>query len=222
MPDDTATPTAPCTVRDGAMPALRALLRDASGLEIEDGRLDCAFLELGLDSLFLTQFSGRVADRFGVEVSFRRLATDLGSLRSLAAWIDAARGPSAPPEPSAPGPAPLAALRIDGALLEVLRGQLDVMRRQLKLIASPAAPLPTAPRQAAASAAPPAVPPAAAPSAPPTAQPAALDAAAPPVGGARLGRDADGAPAWFVPDPTRPGRYRRFDAPSSLQPEATR
>jgi acyl transferase domain-containing protein len=29
----------------------------------------------------------------------------------------------------------------------------------------------------------------------------------PPVPGARLGRDAQGRPAWFVPDPNRPGKY---------------
>ncbi len=29
----------------------------------------------------------------------------------------------------------------------------------------------------------------------------------PPVEGARLGKDAHGAPAWFVPDPDRPGKY---------------
>ena len=32
-------------------------------------------------------------------------------------------------------------------------------------------------------------------------------AEAPPVPGARLGRDAAGNAAWFVPDPDRPGKY---------------
>jgi hypothetical protein len=31
----------------------------------------------------------------------------------------------------------------------------------------------------------------------------------PPVPGARLGRDQNGNPAWFVPDPSRPGKYAR-------------
>jgi glutamate-1-semialdehyde aminotransferase len=34
-----------------------------------------------------------------------------------------------------------------------------------------------------------------------------LDAARPPVPGARLGRDVDGTPAWFVPNPDAPGKY---------------
>jgi hypothetical protein len=32
-----------------------------------------------------------------------------------------------------------------------------------------------------------------------------------PVAGARLGRDADGAPAWFVADPLRAGKYLRVE-----------
>jgi amino acid adenylation domain-containing protein len=41
------------------------------------------------------------------------------------------------------------------------------------------------------------------------AAPASLDAAHPPVPGARLGRDTDGRPAWFVPHPEQPGKYRK-------------
>ncbi len=36
---------------------------------------------------------------------------------------------------------------------------------------------------------------------------AALDASKPPHSDARLGRDREGNPAWFVPDPDRPGKY---------------
>jgi acyl transferase domain-containing protein len=43
--------------------------------------------------------------------------------------------------------------------------------------------------------------------APPTANAATADPRVPPVSGARLGRDAQGNPAWFVPDPNRPGKY---------------
>jgi glutamate-1-semialdehyde aminotransferase len=36
---------------------------------------------------------------------------------------------------------------------------------------------------------------------------ALLDASKPPVPGARLGRDADGTPAWFMPNPDSPGKF---------------
>jgi amino acid adenylation domain-containing protein len=40
----------------------------------------------------------------------------------------------------------------------------------------------------------------------------AMDAAQPPVAGARLGRDPDGSPAWFVPNPDTPGKFLKVTA----------
>jgi len=39
-----------------------------------------------------------------------------------------------------------------------------------------------------------------------------VDPSQPPVPNARLGRDRDGQPAWFVPDPAAQGKYLRFQA----------
>ena len=41
---------------------------------------------------------------------------------------------------------------------------------------------------------------------------ARLDASRPPVPGARIGKDPDGRPAWFVPNPELPGKYLRLEA----------
>ena len=38
------------------------------------------------------------------------------------------------------------------------------------------------------------------------------DASRPPVMGARLGKDQDGNPAWFVPNPDAPGKFMRVNA----------
>ncbi len=43
-------------------------------------------------------------------------------------------------------------------------------------------------------------------------EPQALDANKPPVPGARLGKDRDGRPAWFVPNPNEPGKYLQVNA----------
>ncbi|MGJ7510630.1 amino acid adenylation domain-containing protein [Variovorax sp. GT1P44] len=40
----------------------------------------------------------------------------------------------------------------------------------------------------------------------------AFDPSHPPVPNARLGRDKDGQPAWFVPDPTAQGKFMKFQA----------
>ncbi|MGC4059420.1 MAG: hypothetical protein QM749_00595 [Aquabacterium sp.] len=45
------------------------------------------------------------------------------------------------------------------------------------------------------------------------AQAAAFDASRPPVPGARLGRDPEGKPAWFVANPEVPGKYIKVEAP---------
>jgi hypothetical protein len=39
-----------------------------------------------------------------------------------------------------------------------------------------------------------------------------FDATKPPVPGARIGKDADGKPAWFVANPDVPGKHMRIDA----------
>ena len=39
-----------------------------------------------------------------------------------------------------------------------------------------------------------------------------FDASQPPLPGARLGKDAQGNPAWFVPNPDMPGKYLKVDA----------
>jgi glutamate-1-semialdehyde aminotransferase len=44
----------------------------------------------------------------------------------------------------------------------------------------------------------------------------ASSADAPPVPGARSGRDKEGRTAWFVPDPERPGRYKRWADDSAV------
>lgn len=43
-------------------------------------------------------------------------------------------------------------------------------------------------------------------------QATSFDAEKPPVHGARLGKDPDGSPAWFVPNPDAPGKYLRVTA----------
>jgi hypothetical protein len=44
------------------------------------------------------------------------------------------------------------------------------------------------------------------------AAPKLFDANRPPVPGARLGRDADGQPGWFVANPETPGKFMKVEA----------
>jgi amino acid adenylation domain-containing protein len=125
---------------------LRVLLSNISGYP--PGTIDAShsFLELGFDSLLLTQVGAEVQRAFGVSVSLRQLLQEYTTLEALARHV---------------------------------RTTLDAAAHQ-----------PSSELQAAARN-----------------RRARLDPTAPPLPGARLGRDAQGNPSWFVPDPNRPGKH---------------
>lgn len=120
---------------------LRQVFGGLTGFDLAGDDAATNFIELGLDSLMLTQVAVRLQKMFSVPVTFRQLMTDCASLESLARMLDE----HLPQEPPA---SPVA------------------LRRS-----------------------------------------ALMDAAQPLVPGARIGRQPDGSPAWFVPNPKRPGRY---------------
>jgi amino acid adenylation domain-containing protein len=72
-----------------AIDALRDLLNELSGVEPEDMPADAGFLELGFDSLMLTQVTRELTDRFGVSVSLRQLIDGFDTLQALADHITA-------------------------------------------------------------------------------------------------------------------------------------
>ncbi|MEM1034434.1 MAG: acyl carrier protein, partial [Myxococcota bacterium] len=90
--------------RERIIVALKAVFEEVSGLTLDDADFDLSFLEMGLDSLTLTQAAGRLKKKTGVKVTFRQLMDEAPSLGTLAALIDA----NAPPEAfAAPASAPL-------------------------------------------------------------------------------------------------------------------
>jgi amino acid adenylation domain-containing protein len=64
------------------------LLTDLSGLDLASDQYDSSFLELGFDSLFLTQAAQKVQNKYGVKIAFRQLLDTLGSIRLIAAYLD--------------------------------------------------------------------------------------------------------------------------------------
>jgi len=67
---------------------LKDLFHDLSGIETADIDESATFLDLGFDSLFLTQASLSIQNRFAVKVAFRQLLDDLCTLESLAEYVD--------------------------------------------------------------------------------------------------------------------------------------
>ena len=89
-------------VRPGLQARLQALFGELAGIEPAQVSTAANFLELGLDSLLLTQASQALARQFGVRVPMRRLLEDCTTIDALAAEL----GPQLPPEPAATPPAP--------------------------------------------------------------------------------------------------------------------
>ena len=83
---------------------LQHLLSDLSGIDLAAAPTGTTFLELGLDSLLLSQAAVTISRKFGVKVTFRQLLQDTATLESLAAYL-AANRPAAQQPPPVPAPA---------------------------------------------------------------------------------------------------------------------
>lgn len=73
--------------KESIRPRITRVLEDQSGLELSKTDEDVEFIELGLDSLFLTQASLAVSKEFGVEVTFRQLSETLTSIGAVAEYL---------------------------------------------------------------------------------------------------------------------------------------
>jgi len=135
------SPTAPAT-STSLTERLQAILATVSGIPAFDIDASATFMELGFDSMLLTQLSVVLMKNLNVDVPFRLLLEDLPTPSALAAHIEGRLQEGASPGSSSKSGAP-----------------------------------------------------------------GNLSAQVPSVPGARLGRDAAGNEAWFVPDPDRPGKY---------------
>jgi glutamate-1-semialdehyde aminotransferase/malonyl CoA-acyl carrier protein transacylase/acyl carrier protein len=79
---------------------------ELSGIETTPDEAEHQFLELGFDSLFLTQATQSLQKKFGVKLTFRQLMEQLSTIASLADYLDSVLPPDAfaatPAAPVAP------------------------------------------------------------------------------------------------------------------------
>ncbi len=103
-----APAAAPAPAAGKLLEQLRHLVEDVSGIDVSDADPAVPWLELGLDSLTLTQLALQLQRSFGVKVTFRQVMEDYPSLASLVALLEAKAAPaSTEPTPQAMRP-PLA------------------------------------------------------------------------------------------------------------------
>jgi len=117
---------------------LQALLSELSGLSVRQMAHTITFMEMGFDSLFLTQASQAIEQRLGVRVAFADLLEKFSTLDLLAEHLDQTIPPdkdlTSPPEPKgAPVPVGPGAVRIGarGDLEGVLAVPLTEAQKEL-------------------------------------------------------------------------------------------
>ncbi|HYJ09117.1 MAG TPA: aminotransferase class III-fold pyridoxal phosphate-dependent enzyme, partial [Polyangiaceae bacterium] len=84
---------------------LKQLFENASGIDFSASSPDASFIELGVDSLLITQLATKVKQTYKVPVSFRQLMEEMGTFSDLAKHLDQ----KLPPEAAAPAPVPVQA-----------------------------------------------------------------------------------------------------------------
>jgi amino acid adenylation domain-containing protein len=107
---DKLTPPAPA--EDILMPALspnedamlndlKALITDLSGTDLAEAEADASFLELGFDSLFLTQLTQGIQSKYKVKLTFRQVMEEYPTLESLAGHLRSVVAPNLQPAAAA-------------------------------------------------------------------------------------------------------------------------
>ncbi|MGE5658236.1 MAG: aminotransferase class III-fold pyridoxal phosphate-dependent enzyme [Actinomycetota bacterium] len=148
------------------IPTLKEILEDTSGLELESADSALSFMEMGIDSLSLTQVGLALQKKFNLKITFRQLLEDYPTLHHLAEHIDRQLPPEALPAPAAPSPLmetqptpplPQASPVIPsafppanpqpGTLESVIAQQLQLMSQQLELLGNGRLSLPLSPAQ---------------------------------------------------------------------------
>ncbi|MDF1756469.1 MAG: amino acid adenylation domain-containing protein [Verrucomicrobiales bacterium] len=121
-------------------------LTDLSGIPGDEMAGDATLLELGFDSLLLTQVGKALNDEFGTNIKMRDLMTDLSTIDLLVAYLDETLPQEsyreAIPEPiatvsvSQPVPSVIApvAPQLNGTVEAVIAQQMALMQQQLELL----------------------------------------------------------------------------------------
>lgn len=85
---NTITQTTPMR-KDILINKLKEIFEDAAGIEIDAANIGLNFIEIGFDSLSLTQIATNLKKTFNIPVTFRKLFEEYNSLNLLASYLDA-------------------------------------------------------------------------------------------------------------------------------------
>lgn len=211
---------------------LKKAVHAVTGIEVDDGEESSSFLELGFDSLLLTQISARIRKDFDVLLKFQDLIEQYASIELLSAFladcvpeekeeaevsVEHQEATPAPPSStqevtrsitedellatSTPPPAHSNTASLEQLLkqqMQVIEDLVGMLRGSINTQNLPSAALPQVTTNQ-----------------PPATSGGRAEATThwhrdkPPVPGAQMGRDPQGNPGWYLPDPERAGKHIR-------------
>lgn len=129
-----ATPRSEQTIprKERLLAAVRGLMQELSGYDLSEVDAAADLLELGLDSLLLTQAAQLIQRKFSVQISFRQLMEELSSLGAIASYLDAVMPPDVKSEPP---PMPVTSVApgtsVAGTVPQPLLEQILLQQQQL-------------------------------------------------------------------------------------------
>ena len=149
--------TRPVMRKQSLISKIKDVLEDTSGIEMQDVSPEMSFIEMGLDSLLLTQISIALKKNFNAPITFRQLNEEYNTIDQLAVYLDAQLPPEAAPQvphqPAAvPAPqqqyqqqhfqpqpvnngyAPAYNAAVNGSAIELISQQLQLLAMQLALL----------------------------------------------------------------------------------------
>ncbi len=149
--------SAPAASPDAAVTELKSVVAELSDLDLTAVPASTSFVELGLDSLFLTQLTQAVRARYGVKLTFRQIMGEYGTFAALADHLRphiqvAPPAPAGPPTVAAAATGnPVAAAPAEGyaaLFAQQMQAMSDLFQRQMAALGtmapSPAAAAPVA------------------------------------------------------------------------------
>jgi amino acid adenylation domain-containing protein len=146
--EEQVVPTAIEPLRETKMPERKLRLQpivaevftELSGIEITPDQMDHQFLELGLDSLFLTQATQGLQKKFKVKLTFRQIMEQFSTIASLATYLDsvlpadafAEAAPAATAQPSVSAAAVVSAAPAGSAVERLFSEQMAMMSKMFE------------------------------------------------------------------------------------------
>ncbi|MCX2449841.1 amino acid adenylation domain-containing protein [Pedobacter sp. PLR] len=146
--------TTPVMRKQSLISQIKDILENTSGIDMQDASSEISFIEMGLDSLLLTQIAIALKKSFNVPVTFRQLNEEFSNLDQLASYLDQQLPPetASPPVAAVHTPNPSAAVNgassangnhppamgyhahNSGAAIELISQQIQLLARQVALL----------------------------------------------------------------------------------------